>query len=53
MYNTSRVILPKWLWDNAKDNNEFKTYLAYYMQRYPGYRVVKVGKYYAICEINR
>lgn len=53
MYNTSRVILPKWLWDNAKDKAEFKSNLAYYMQRYPGYRVVKVGKYYAICEIER
>lgn len=53
MYNTSRVILPKWIWDNAKDNNEFKANLANYMQRYPGYRVVNVGKYYAICEINR
>jgi len=50
---TVRIILPKWIWDNATNNDEFKRNLARYMKRYHNYRVTKVGKYYAICVIER
>ena len=53
MINTSKVILPKILWDKAKDKQELKQLITAYMRRYPDYRVVEIGKYYAICEIGR
>ena len=52
MHNKVRVILPKWIWDNATNNDEFKANLSKYMQRYPRYRVTKVDRYYAICEMR-
>lgn len=50
MHNQVRVILPKWCWDNAKNKTQLRQNIAYYLQRYPGYRVIEVGKYYAVCE---
>jgi hypothetical protein len=50
MHNRSRVILPMWIWTDSKDKAEFKENLSYYMKRYPGYQVVEVHKYYAICD---
>lgn len=44
------VVLPGWCWDNAKDKQELKMNISEYMKRYPGYRVLKIGKHYAICE---
>jgi len=50
MYNIpTTVILPRWIWDKAKDKQDFKRLVGSYMTRYPGYRVEKIGKYYAIC----
>lgn len=49
MHNRSRVILPKWIWTDSKDKQEFKKNLSKYMKRYRGYEVIEVGKYYAIC----
>ena len=53
MYEKTKVILPKWCWDNANNKTELKQNIIYYMQRYEGYKVIEVGKYYAICEIER
>ncbi len=53
MHNRTRVILPQWIWTDAKDKAMFKANLSMYMRRYKGYTVIEVGKYYAICEIHR
>ena len=50
MHNTVYVCLPHWIWEDSTNNDEFKRNLGKYMERYPGYVVVKVGKYYARCE---
>jgi len=52
MIDKVTVLLPKWIWNNATNNDEFKANLAKYMQLYPNYRVVKVKKYEAICEMR-
>lgn len=44
------VILPRWIWDEAKDKDHFKQLVGEYMKRYPGYEIMKIGKYYAICK---
>lgn len=53
MYERARVILPKWCWDNTKNKQDLKNNISQYLRRYPGYKVIKIGKYYAICEIGR
>ena len=50
MYVRVNVVLPKWIWTKSKTKEDFKTNVAWYLKRYPGYKVVKLGKYYAICE---
>lgn len=44
------VVLPKWIWDEAKDKDHFKQLINQYMKRYPNYKIMKLGKYYAICK---
>lgn len=51
--SSTRIILPKWCWDNAKDKQELKQNISSYLKRYPGYTIKEVGKYYAICDSNR
>lgn len=53
MQGESRVILPVWIWKQAKDKAHFKELVAHYMRRYPNYKVIEIGKYYAICRIHR
>lgn len=48
--NKTRVILPRWIWDKAKDKSEFKSLIVNYMKRYPGYKILELHKYYAVCE---
>ncbi|MGY0692947.1 hypothetical protein ACW2QC_09190 [Virgibacillus sp. FSP13] len=50
MLERTRVILPRWIWDIAEDKEHFKQLVSSYMTRYPGYKVIEIGKYYAICE---
>lgn len=46
-------MLPKWIWESATNNDEFKANLSKYMKsHYPTYRVVRVKKYEAICEMR-
>lgn len=53
MHNRSMVILPKKFWTQAKDKKHLKQLIGSYLSTaYPGYEVVEVHKYYAICERN-
>lgn len=45
-----RVLLPKWIREEARNQAEFKRLVLEYMQRYPEYRVKKVVGDFAICE---
>lgn len=46
----TRIILPRWIWKEAKDKEHFKQLISWYMQRYPNYKIIELGKYYAVCE---
>lgn len=48
----SKVLLPAWCWKDAKSTDEVKQNVLKYInpKRYPGYRVLKVSKGFAICE---
>lgn len=50
--NQSKVLLPAWCWKDAKSTDEVKQNVLKYInpKRYPGYRVLKVSKGFAICE---
>lgn len=51
MYNKSKVILAERLWTESGTKEELKQRIGIYMNKnYPGYVVVEIGKYYAICE---
>lgn len=54
MHTQSKVVLPVWIFEQAQGNTEeIKRLVLEYMKRYEGYRVVKVSKGLAICEVNR
>jgi hypothetical protein len=48
----TRVLLPQWVWQEANSTDEVKQNVLKYInpKRYPGYRVLKVSKGFAICE---
>ncbi len=48
----SKVLLPQWVWQEANSTDEIKQNVLKYInpKRYPGYRVLKVSKGFAICE---
>lgn len=51
MMNKSRVQLAKKFWEQAQSKEELKQLIGNYMAvAYPTYRVVEIGKFYAICE---
>ena len=46
-----KVLLPDWIFQRAKDNEELKRLILEYMKRrYPDYQVKKVRDRFAICE---
>lgn len=45
-----KVLLPAWIFEQTKDNDEIKRLVLEYMQRYPNYRVLKVSGSLAVCE---
>ncbi|WP_200411332.1 hypothetical protein [Virgibacillus salexigens] len=51
--NQTKVLLPAWIFEQAQDKEEIKRLVLDYMQRYPGYTVLKVTGRFAVCEINR
>lgn len=46
----TKVLLPAWIFEQAKDNEEIRHLVLDYMRRYPNYRVTKVSGSLAICE---
>lgn len=46
----SKVLLPTWIFQQAKDNDEIRRLVLDYMRRYPNYRVLKVSGSFAVCE---
>lgn len=50
--NQSKVVLPKWVWEGARNEKEAKTKAIEYLtpNRYPGYKVIKVQGDIAVCE---
>ncbi|WP_312130821.1 hypothetical protein [Lysinibacillus capsici] len=46
----TKVLLPAWIFEQAKDNDEIRRWVLQYMQRYPNYRIVKVSGSFAICD---
>lgn len=46
----TKVLLPAWIFEQAKDNDEIRRLVLDYMRRYPNYRVLKVSNSLAICE---
>lgn len=46
-----KVLLPKWIWEEAQNEVHFKQLVLQYMQKsYPYYKVIKVKEKFAICE---
>jgi hypothetical protein len=46
---TYKVLLPRWIWEEAKDEEHFKQLVLEYMRRYPGFTVKRVIDELAIC----
>lgn len=46
---TRKVVLPRWIWEQAKDKEDFKRLVLQYMERYPDYSVKSVKDGLAIC----
>ncbi len=45
-----KVLLPAWIFEQAKDNDETRHLVLQYMTRYPNYRIIKVSGSFAVCE---
>ncbi|HDR4845270.1 TPA: hypothetical protein QCR58_005017 [Bacillus cereus] len=50
--NQSKVVLPKWVWEGARNEKGAKAKAIEYLtpNRYPGYKVIKVQGDIAVCE---
>lgn len=47
----NRVLLPRWVFDQAQGNEEeLRRLVLQYMQRYPNYKIIKVSGSFAVCE---
>jgi len=46
---STRVLLPKRLWEQARDQEHLKRLILEYMLRYPDYRIKSVKNGFAIC----
>lgn len=45
-----KVLLPVWIWEEARDKDHFINLVLDYMTRYPNYTVKKIKDGFAICE---
>lgn len=45
-----KVLLPVWIWEQAKNRDDFLRLVLEYMQNYPHYSVKKIKDGFAICE---
>lgn len=51
MYNVPhKVLLPAWIFEQAKDTNELRSLVLEYMKRYPDYQIIKISGSFAVCE---
>lgn len=46
----TNVLLPDWIFDQAKDKKQLKRLVLDYMKRYPDYTVKKIKNRMAECE---
>lgn len=46
---TRKVVLPRWIWEQAKDKEDFKRLVMRYMERYPDYIVKGIKDGLAVC----
>jgi len=52
MHNKTNVLLPEWIWEEAKDKEHLKKLVLQYMRRYPDYTIKGVKNRMAICIRN-
>lgn len=45
----TKVLLPAWIFQQAKDNDEIRRLVLDYMARYENYTVIKIQGCFAIC----
>lgn len=50
--NQSKVVLPAWVWNGARNEKEAKAKAIEYItpDRYPGYKIIKIQGDIAVCE---
>ncbi|WP_176512387.1 hypothetical protein [Bacillus cereus] len=50
--NQSKVVLPKWVWEDARNEKEAKVKAIEYItpNRYPGYKIIEIQGDIALCE---
>ncbi|WP_162985587.1 hypothetical protein [Virgibacillus halodenitrificans] len=54
MNNSSKVLLPAWIFEQAHNQRELKQIVIDYLRvGYPDYTMIKINGRLAICEINR
>lgn len=45
-----KVLLPRWIWEQAQSKEQFRQLVVEYMQRYPHYQVIGIKDGFAICK---
>lgn len=45
-----KVLLPRWIWEEAQNKEDLKKLILQYMERYPDYVVKSVKNGFAICD---
>ena len=46
----SNVLLPRWIWEEARDKQQFKQFVLQYIRKnYPHYKVIKINGHFAVC----
>ncbi|MED2940683.1 hypothetical protein [Cytobacillus horneckiae] len=51
MNNQTNVVLPAWIFEQAKDKEELKRLVvAFIKPRYEGYTIKKITKDFAVCD---
>jgi len=54
MHNTTRVLLPRSIFEQAGDDKqELRRLIVKYMERYPDYTIIRVQGKFAVCDMGR
>lgn len=54
MHNTTKVLLPAWIFKQAGDDKqELRRLIVKYMERYPDYTIIRVKDGFAVCDMGR